>query len=314
MFSIRSLTRSVPRTLSRSLTTSSLRPLQRSSLLQPTWKLMSRPTYAAFSTSGPRFEAAGQVDVELAAKFQEELALETESGETDQLPESVKYFLENGPFEIVDKPGKEEVVLTRKFGDESIRISFTIADLQNINPEEDFTDNALQDELDMDPSRSGKDAAAGTPEESTEEQPLEPGYLARVDVTIEKPGKGAMHVDAVARDGLIQIENVSYFSNPELANAETPDKEWQRQSLYAGPPFGNLDEDLQALLERYLDERGIDTALASFVPDYIDFKEQKEYVRWLGSTFYQSFQLTFYITRANIFPPLTDLNGFVGNN
>lgn len=135
----------------------------------------------------------------------------------------------------------------------------------------------------MDQSRSNKDAS---PEENIDEQPLEPGYLARVDVTIEKPGKGAMHVDAVARDGLIQIENVSYFSKAELATAETPDKEWERQSLYAGPPFGNLDEELQTLIERYLDERGIDTALASFVPDYIDFKEQREYVRWLGSMFY----------------------------
>lgn len=84
---------------------------------------MSRPSYAAFSTSRPRFEAAGQgeislaffrkpfgssvglltgaiVDVELAAKFQEELSLETESGETEELPESVKYFLDNGPFEV----------------------------------------------------------------------------------------------------------------------------------------------------------------------------------------------------------------------
>lgn len=92
-----------------------------------------------------------------------------------------------------------------------------------------------------------------------------------------------MHVETLAQDGLIQIENVSYFDKAELANANTAEKEWTRQSLYAGPPFGNLDEELQILLERYLDERGIDAALASFVPDYIDYKEQKEYVRWLGS-------------------------------
>ena len=41
-----------------------------------------------------------------------------------------------------------------------------------------------------------------------------------------------------------------------------------------------LDVD-RMLLERYLDERGVNTALAIFVPDYIDMKEQKEYVRWL---------------------------------
>jgi len=35
------------------------------------------------------------------------------------LPTSVKDYLENGPFEIIDTPGQEEVVLTRQFGDET---------------------------------------------------------------------------------------------------------------------------------------------------------------------------------------------------
>lgn len=38
---------------------------------------------------------------------------------------------------------------------------------------------------------------------------------------------------------------------------------------------------MQALLENYLNERGIDTQLAMFIPEYIDVKEQKEYLRWL---------------------------------
>lgn len=37
----------------------------------------------------------------------------------DEIPQSVKEFLSNGPFEIKDVPGKEEVTLTRKFGDET---------------------------------------------------------------------------------------------------------------------------------------------------------------------------------------------------
>ena len=36
----------------------------------------------------------------------------------EDLPTSVKDYLENGPFEITDTPGEEDVVLTRKFGDE----------------------------------------------------------------------------------------------------------------------------------------------------------------------------------------------------
>lgn len=37
------------------------------------------------------------------------------------------------------------------------------------------------------------------------------------------------------------------------------------------------------MLERYLEERGINTALALWVPEYIDFKEQREYLDWLSS-------------------------------
>lgn len=54
------------------------------------------------------------------------------------------------------------------------------------------------------------------------------------------------------------------------------------EKLYTGPPFQQLDEDVQSLFEQYLDARGINTALALFVPDYIDVKEQKEYTAWLS--------------------------------
>jgi complement component 1 Q subcomponent-binding protein len=187
--------------------------------------------------------------------------------------------------------------------DVSIRVTFTVADLQNLSESEQLNDEALEDELDgLEDSQSkgavnkGSDgkikvapedrvAPSDQPEGNEEglEDENEPSYPARVNVTIDKPGKGSVHVETVAQDGLIQIENVSYFAKSELANAQTAEKEWSRQSLYSGPPFGNLDEDLQVLLERYLDERGIDTGLATFIPDYIDFKEQREYVGWLSS-------------------------------
>ena len=58
------------------------------------------------------------VDQELAAKLDSELQMEKEMRDTDQLPPNVKDFLDNSPFDIVDTPGQEEVVLTRTFGDE----------------------------------------------------------------------------------------------------------------------------------------------------------------------------------------------------
>ena len=66
-------------------------------------------------------------------------------------------------------------------------------------------------------------------------------------------------------------------TNEELIASlrETPEQ------LYTGPPFDQLDEEVQTLLEQYLDVRGLDAGLAQFIPDYIDVKEQKEYVAWL---------------------------------
>lgn len=110
----------------------------------------------------------------------------------------------------------------------------------------------------------------------------EAGYNARVNVKITRDGqKGAMLIEAIAQDGDFLIDNVYYFADADLAEPSQAEQDWKRKSVYAGPPFGNLDEDLQVLLEKYLGDRGINTQLATFVPEYIDFKEQKEYVNWL---------------------------------
>jgi complement component 1 Q subcomponent-binding protein, mitochondrial len=90
-----------------------------------------------------------------------------------------------------------------------------------------------------------------------------------------------MLIEATTSDGEFVIDNVCYFAEAAHADPETPAQDWKRRNIYAGPPFGNLDEDLQMLLENYLQDRGIDVKLARFVPEYIDFKEQKEYMRWL---------------------------------
>lgn len=169
--------------------------------------------------------------------------------------------------------------MTRKFGEEDIKVVFSIADLKTLAEEPDLEDNSLVDEYDDVDSKGQKLEQSPDPEALDEKT----SYPARVSVTIQKAGKGAVHVEVLAREGLIQVEDVQYYKKPELASPETASAGWDRQALYTGPPFGNLDEDLQVLLERYLDERGIDSALASFIPEYMEFKEQKEYVNWLQS-------------------------------
>ncbi|KAI9925662.1 hypothetical protein ASPWEDRAFT_41787 [Aspergillus wentii DTO 134E9] len=305
MLSLRTLARSVPRTVSRSFATSSrsavLRPVStvpRPSLLQSSLKPATRSPYAAFSTSSV-FRQSAEGDVELVAKLEDEVKHEKASGleDLESSVQNIQYVLQNNSWEVKDVPGEQEIVLTKKFGNEEIRLTFTVADLQNLSEQEDFDDGALADEMDFEghqPTNQGR--AGGVSQQHPEDRvapadreldeldrDVEPSFPARVNVTVEKPGNGALLIQTVAQDGLFQVEEVSYFSKPDLAHAQTAEKDWARQSLYAGPPFENLDEDLQSYLERYLEERGVNAELANMIPDYIQVKEQKEYVRWLES-------------------------------
>lgn len=130
-----------------------------------------------------------------------------------------------------------------------------------------------------------QEGAADNYDAGNDEAAQDPSFPARVYVVVDKPGKGAMQIEIIAQDGEIVIDSVNYFPKAELADPKTVEHDWAKRNLYAGPPFGNLDEELQLLMERYLEERGINTALALWIPEYIDFKEQREYLTWLSSEY-----------------------------
>lgn len=119
MFSARALARAAPRTVSR-LSAAAARPVARpSTLLRTTAQCATaRSQASAFSTSLLRRAPAGTVDVELSEKLNSEIQFELEMKENEPQPVTVKDFLDNGPFEIQDKPGMQDVVLTRTYGNE----------------------------------------------------------------------------------------------------------------------------------------------------------------------------------------------------
>ena len=79
------------------------------------------------------------------------------------------------------------------------------------------------------------------------------------------------------------IESVMFYKDNKLAGEQSAEADWQRRGLYIGPQFAELDENLQSLFARYLEERGVNAGLAAFLPDYEEYKEQKEYIYWLDS-------------------------------
>jgi complement component 1 Q subcomponent-binding protein len=105
-------------------------------------------------------------------------------------------------------------------------------------------------------------------------------FPANVHVLIQRPDKGAIRVHLVTDNGRFNIQGVMHL--PDSSSSPSELLRSSPSHLYTGPPFEQLDEEVQGMLEQYLDARGINTALALFIPDYIDVKEQKEYLGWLG--------------------------------
>ncbi|BFZ60836.1 Mitochondrial acidic protein mam33 [Saitoella coloradoensis] len=232
-------------------------------------------TSRAFTQSAVRL-GSGEVDKELSSKLSSELKIEQEN-DFQSAPEHVQEYIEKGPFQITDKAGTDEVTMTRQFGNESIKIVFSVSEINNT---EDSMNEFLEDEevegaLEADSTSGGRSAEAN---EALEE---EDSFPIRCNITISKNNAGALMIDAVAQDGAFLIDNCQYYKSEKLALDGTVESDWDRRGLYMGPPFSNLDEELQVIMERYLEERGIDAELALFIPDFIEYKEQKEYVGWL---------------------------------
>ena len=205
----------------------------------------------------------------------------------------------------------------------SIRVTFSIADLNNFDQDQEEMDQerAMYDEeADMEhvptDTQSGGGNTKGAvsqgrtpggnikiapednitpadrPELADDESPMDEAAIgagdfpSRLNITVSRDGKeGALAIEATAQQGNITIDNVYYFPTADMADPKTANSDWERRGQYTGPPFGNLDEDLQVLLENWIESRGINTAMALFVPEYIDHKEQREYLSWLESKF-----------------------------
>jgi len=236
------------------------RPAARTPLRLATMQLAPRASMTAaraFSVSTRCF-SEGSVDIVLSQKLAEELKYEKEADSTE--PEFLTTFKAQKIWEIQDVAGNDEVTLVRKFGNETIRLMFSIADIQSA--EED-------PEYEQEEGEGAEDQALNT-------------YPVRASFSITKNNaKGSINIDTMCQEGAFIIDNMSYYPNAELGTDLTAEADWKRRGLYIGPQFDTLDVAVQEEIEKWLQERGINENLAMFIPEYSEFKEQKEYVRWL---------------------------------
>ncbi|EGP83509.1 unnamed protein product [Zymoseptoria tritici ST99CH_1A5] len=301
MMSLRAAFRAAPRTATRIASQSpSIRPAFQRTLQARIPQHL--PRLAAFSTTRTRFDENSQ---QLAIKLDSEIKIETEeSNVTAGSDTNVDAFLaENPDWNIEDTAGEQDVFITRQYEDETITVHFSIADFNSQMMGDEDMDSAMGDEEDMEMQSHGanskgainrggtangnfkvapEDSVAPADREELQDEEDQPAFPVSVNVLIQRPSKGALKFQLVANDGDFIIHQLSQIpastGNGSAANLLRAHQE----TAYAGPPFQQLDEEVQGILESYLTARGITSHLAQFVPDYIDVKEQKEYLGWLG--------------------------------
>ncbi|KAF5369087.1 hypothetical protein D9758_002909 [Tetrapyrgos nigripes] len=220
----------------------------------------------AFSVSS-RAYGQGKTDNALSNKLSEELKYETQAIEgAPVVPEFLQNFKKQGVWEIEDVPYHDEVTLTRKYGNENLRLMFSIVDIRTEpEEEEDYERQESAAEEDDDPEQEALNI-----------------YPIRASLSITKDGvSGALNVDMSCQEGQFMLENVSFYRDAKLATELTAEADWKRRGLYMGPQFDTLDIAVQEEFEKFLQERGVNETVALFIPDYAEHKEQAEYVKWL---------------------------------
>lgn len=151
---------------------------------------------------------------------------------------------EDFPFEIIDNPGDQSIVLKREFGRETIKATV----YTNFDTEEDLNNDDSDAENDDD---------------------IKPAL--QMVVTVEKPQGPILEFECNFNDDELAIETMRLLNR----DANLTD------NAYEGPQFSDLDESLQKSFHRYLEVRGIKHSLHDWLLEYMMGKDEKEYVVWL---------------------------------
>ncbi|KAI4370943.1 hypothetical protein MLD38_019232 [Melastoma candidum] len=168
------------------------------------------------------------------------------------LRSEIQYELECAPplepekkydsFTVNERPGEQWVSLKRKFGDN-----------EDIHVEATMFDGAI-------PASKAGDGI-------TEEMQL---HITLI-VNISK-GKD---------DEILEIMCSAWPDSLEIRKLLVRTRQKIPYPIYTGPGFKELDDELQEALYEFLEERGIDDQLATFLHQYMGNKDKIEYIRWM---------------------------------
>lgn len=233
-------------------------------------KVANVNTYRTF-VSSPVFK--NQLSLNIADILSSEKKLETDALKAIDNSTSVfNEYLEKYNFELLERSGKNLNEIIKATEDETIRVFFDVAQVAN---------------LPYDPAMN-REASEANGEELINEEDFDSlsDKFANVNVVITKNNdKSAVSFELLMNlaEGSFYVDSVTPYKTEAEALDESAESEVSRELVYHGPPFSNLDEELQESLEVYLESRGITSDLSTFITSYSEYKENVEYINWLGS-------------------------------
>lgn len=109
---------------------------------------------------------------------------------------------------------------------------------------------------------------------------------ATKDVTDNNPELFISMVVDVFKDeesGILEFVCNVWPDSVEIEKVFMRDQDGMTGKPYLGPPFNDLDDELQTSLYDFLEMRGINDELAAFLHKCMQHKSKNEYIRWMGS-------------------------------
>ncbi|KAJ1734150.1 Mitochondrial acidic protein mam33 [Coemansia biformis] len=214
--------------------------------------------------------ANGSVDSDLSHALDEEVEYEAEQAAEEGVPDFIQAFTDKTGFKIKTKLGDNRVAMTKQFGTEHITVVFDVSEIRNID--DPIADISVYRENEQ--GDAVKEAEA-----KSEDAPKD--FPIFFTATFAKPGAPVLHMELESEECEVGVDHMRFIPEEAMAVGKDMASEWGRKQVYCGPIFGQLSDDLKENVDAFLAERGIDTALTLFMQDYIEFKEQGDYLDWL---------------------------------
>ena len=214
-------------------------------------------------------DAAGELLDILAREEQEEI-----DGGNNDMPADLKDLKRTieQDWKLVEGSGDSATVnLYSKSSSPKVQISFHCQDTVK-DVTEGYDDDANA------PEGGGGGGGGGAADDDYDEE--QTGGV-RFAVTVTKAGK-TLTMQCLSEYGAVTIETISTTTNTDPDTIHANNGVPADKTLYQGPEFGELAEDLQEAVGVYLDETcGVNGDVAAFIAMYADYKEQLHYVKFL---------------------------------